>query len=35
MQTKDGGFSYWQGDDVSNLHITPYVVRSLIQMKDF
>ena len=33
MQTKDGGFAYWQGETESNLHITPYVLRSLVYMK--
>ncbi|MDD3646175.1 MAG: MG2 domain-containing protein [Candidatus Gracilibacteria bacterium] len=34
MQTSDGGFKYWPGGSSSDLHITPYVVRSLIDMKD-
>ena len=33
MQTSDWGFAYWQGETESNLHITPYVTRSLIYMK--
>ncbi|PID86289.1 hypothetical protein CSB08_01355 [Candidatus Gracilibacteria bacterium] len=33
MQTKDGGFAYWEGSDISNLHITPYVLRRLVSMK--
>ncbi len=33
MQTKDGGFAYWIWETESNLHITPYVLRSLIYMK--
>lgn len=32
MQTKDWWFAYWPWDNKSNLHITPYVVRSLIYM---
>ncbi|MDD2907509.1 MAG: alpha-2-macroglobulin family protein [Candidatus Gracilibacteria bacterium] len=34
MQTADGGFAYWQGNSSSDLHITPYVLRSLIYMKN-
>lgn len=35
MQQKSGWFVYWQGDSVVNDHITPYVVRTLIDMKNF
>jgi uncharacterized protein YfaS (alpha-2-macroglobulin family) len=34
MQNSDGGFVYWQGNSSSDLHITPYVLRSLIYMKN-
>ncbi|MDD3144972.1 MAG: MG2 domain-containing protein [Candidatus Gracilibacteria bacterium] len=34
MQTSDGGFAYWQGNSSSDLHITPYVLRSLLYMKN-
>jgi len=34
MQTKDGGFWYWQGDTTSDLAITPYVLRSLLEIQD-
>lgn len=34
MQTVDWWFTYWPGGTSSDLHITPYVVRSLIDMKD-
>ncbi|MDP2090984.1 MAG: alpha-2-macroglobulin family protein [Candidatus Gracilibacteria bacterium] len=34
MQTIDGGFAYWEGVSASDLHVTPYVVRSLIDMRD-
>jgi uncharacterized protein YfaS (alpha-2-macroglobulin family) len=33
MQQPDGGFAYWPGEVGSNLHITPYVLRTLILMK--
>ena len=33
MQTTDWWFAYWQGNSNSDLHITPYVLRSLIYMK--
>ncbi|MDD3794035.1 MAG: alpha-2-macroglobulin family protein [Candidatus Gracilibacteria bacterium] len=33
MQVADGGFAYWQGNSSSDLHITPYVLRSLLYMK--
>jgi len=33
MQTSDGWFAYWQGNSNADLHITPYVLRSLIYMK--
>ena len=35
MQVKSGGFGYWIGDTQANLHITPYVLRRLIDMKEF
>jgi uncharacterized protein YfaS (alpha-2-macroglobulin family) len=35
MQTNDGGFGYWIGDSNSDLHITPYVLRRVIDMKNF
>ena len=34
MQVESGGFAYWQGESIANLHITPYVLRSLIDMRD-
>jgi uncharacterized protein YfaS (alpha-2-macroglobulin family) len=34
MQNSDGGFVYWQGNSSSDLHITPYVLRSLVYMKN-
>lgn len=34
MQNADGWFSYWYGDNESNLTITPYVLRSLLDMRD-
>jgi uncharacterized protein YfaS (alpha-2-macroglobulin family) len=34
MQNSDGGFVYWQGNSTSDLHITPYVLRSLIYAKN-
>lgn len=33
MQTSDWWFAYWQGNSNADLHITPYVLRSLIYMK--
>lgn len=33
MQNDDGWFSYWQWDANSNLHISPYVLRTLIDIK--
>ena len=33
MQTDDGWFWYWQWDSESNLRITPFVLRSLIDMR--
>jgi len=33
MQNSDGWFVYWQWSTSSDLHITPYVLRSLIYMK--
>jgi len=35
MQVKSGGFGYWIGDSQADLHITPYVLRRLIDMKNF
>lgn len=34
MQIEDGWFAYWPGEKESNTHITPYVVRTLIDMQD-
>ena len=34
MQTNEWWFAYWWGESESNLYITPYVVRSLIDMKE-
>jgi len=34
MQTEDWWFAYWQGSNESNSNITPYVVRSLLEMKE-
>lgn len=34
MQVDNGGFAYWQGSSSADLHITPYVLRSLIEMRD-
>lgn len=34
MQLPSGGFTYWQGDQTENAHITPYVIRSLLVMRD-
>jgi uncharacterized protein YfaS (alpha-2-macroglobulin family) len=33
MQTHDGGFTYWEGGSTSDVHITPYVTRSLIAIQ--
>jgi len=33
MQTSDWWFAYWQWNSNSDLHITPYVLRSLVYMK--
>ena len=33
MQTTNGWFAYWQGSDNPDLHISPYVIRSLIDIK--
>ncbi len=35
MQTVSGWFWYWPWDQIPNLHITPYVLRRLIDMKEF
>ena len=35
MQTTSGGFGYWIWDTNPNLHITPYVLRRLVDMKTF
>ena len=35
MQTKNWWFAYWQWENEPNLHITPYVLRSLIDMKNY
>ena len=35
MQTTSWGFAYWQWEDNPDLHITPYVLRRLIDMKNF
>ncbi len=34
MQVESGGFAYWQGDSTVNSRITPYVLRSLLMMRD-
>ena len=34
MQTESGGFAYWEGNSNADLHITPYVLRSLLNMRD-
>lgn len=34
MQNTDWGFVYWQWNTDSDLHISPYVLRTLIDMKD-
>ena len=34
MQTSDWWFAYWEWGTESDLHIAPYVVRSLIDIKD-
>ncbi|MDD2871769.1 MAG: alpha-2-macroglobulin family protein, partial [Candidatus Gracilibacteria bacterium] len=34
MQTSEGGFVYWEGSSEADLHITPYVLRSLIDIKN-
>lgn len=34
MQNSDWGFVYWQGNSTSDLYSTPYVLRSLIYMRD-
>ncbi len=33
MQTSEWGFAYWQGETTPNLHITPYVLERLVDMK--
>ncbi len=35
MQLSNGWFGYWQWDTESNLHITPYVLRRIVDMKNF
>jgi len=35
MQQKSGWFSYWQWDSIVNDSITPYVLRSLIDINEF
>ncbi|MCP4523612.1 MAG: hypothetical protein GY828_05350, partial [Candidatus Gracilibacteria bacterium] len=34
MQVADGGFAYWIGETESNPYITPYVVRTLLDMQE-
>ncbi|MCP4524034.1 MAG: hypothetical protein GY828_07500, partial [Candidatus Gracilibacteria bacterium] len=34
MQVADGGFAYWIGETSSNAYISPYVVRTLLDMQD-
>ncbi len=34
MQTIDWWFAYWEWSSESNLHVTPYVLRSLVDMRD-
>lgn len=34
MQNRDGWFMYWPGGNTSDMMITPYVLRSLLEMRD-
>ncbi len=34
MQHYSGGWEYWEGDGDANIHITPYVLRSLIALRN-
>ncbi len=35
MQTSEWGFAYWPWDTVTDLHITPFVLRRLVDMKNY
>gem|GEM_PF-6520889 len=34
MHLENGGFGYWQGDSSADLAITPYVLRSLLEIQE-